>query len=204
MRLRLALSAVVAFVSLMTLAPAASAQVEVGLKGGLNLGKTLVNPPETDTTFGFRSDLVGGLFISVAPKSKAGGLFEALYSRRGSRATDSTGGTPGHADLIWQYLDVNAMVQIAATPNGGVHIFIGPSYGVLLKGEVKDVDGMVGDVTDNLKKSDISVVVGAVAEFGHLVVDGRYAHGMNNIVKDEASDQIIKNRTVSFMLGVVF
>ena len=58
------------------------------------------------------------------------------------------------------------------------------------------------DMTDNMKRIDVSVPVGISYEYGNVLLDARYNFGLLKINKDEYSTY--KNKVFSFTVGYTF
>jgi hypothetical protein len=60
------------------------------------------------------------------------------------------------------------------------------------------------DIADQVERLDFGVAAGGGVEFGSLVVDGRYTHGLKDIDKDKSDGVKITNRAVSLTVGFRF
>ena len=60
------------------------------------------------------------------------------------------------------------------------------------------------DSSDKVERIDFGVSLGGGAEFGRLVFDGRYVHGLKDVDKDRTDRIKITNRAVSITAGYRF
>ena len=58
------------------------------------------------------------------------------------------------------------------------------------------------DMTDNMKRIDVSIPLGISYEYGNVLLDARYNFGLLKINKDEYSTY--KNKVFSFTVGYIF
>lgn len=187
---------------------AARAQdVQVGVKGGVNLANLEFEAEGVDVNFERRTGFVGGLFVVWPLGGQVGLQTEALYSQRGAEIEDPDVDATGKVKL--DYLEVPVLLRLSTPASSGTsfHVFAGPSLGfrVRARGE-----GTVGnfteteDLSDEIEKFDLGLSIGAGADFNRLIVDGRYTWGLSNLNKDDSDNVEVKNRTFSVMLGIRF
>ena len=185
---KLSLLAMAAFITSI-----AGAQIQFGVKAGLNLGNLSISPS-------------GGASYSLHPSLHAGGLVylplishfglqpELLYSGQGTKVKYA--GMTATTNLGY----VNVPILFKYKDPSGFFAEIGPQLGILLSAKTK-ADGTTTDVKDHVKSTDISGVLG----IGYLTslnlgIDARYNLGFTNINKD--GDGTVKNNVIQ--LGVFY
>lgn len=178
----------------------AMAQVELGLRGGLNLNSNSVDlatggasptdvaDSKTGFHFGAYASFNLGL-LSIQP--------EAYYSVQGSDV--SVGSVNGA--IKSNYLQVPILVRFDFLKMINIHV--GPQYGILLKNEI-DVDGSVTDLKEKSASGDFSIMAGVGIDLpSNLSVTLRYVKGFTNIV-DEAvagGPDTMKNAMLQLSVG---
>jgi len=159
----------------------AMAQLELGLRGGLNFNSnsvdiasnggspTSIRDSKTGFHFGAYASINAGLF-SIQP--------EAYYSVQGADVTlaSATGAISSN------YLQIPILVRLDFLNKFNIHV--GPQYGVLLKNEI-DVNGTVTNLKESSKNGDFSVMLGLGMDLlTNLNVTLRYVKGFTDIVDE--------------------
>jgi len=180
-------------------APAA-AQVDVGLKGGLNLSKFTVDPEEPGVDFPYSYGPTGGVFVTAGSGAVAAQI-EALYSRKGSKVDESGTETLFKLD----YVDIPLLIRFNGAPANATTFFVnvGPTIGVNFRARREDADGNESDIKDEVEQIEYGLTVGVGAQVDALVIEGRYTHGLSNIPVEDGSEDI-RHRTFSLLLGFAF
>jgi len=176
---KILLTTALSFFSLLLLA---QAKIEIGLKAGANFANTNVDDSESITAFHAGAyGLIKIANIGVQP--------ELIWSRQGNDL--SIGSITSEVDFDY----VNIPVIFKYYLPLGLNLQAGPQFGILTNAEQDDVD-----ISDTLKSSDISAVLGAGwdAPFG-LRFDARYVLGLSDI--NDGSGDSIRNRTFQLSLG---
>ncbi len=200
----------------------AAAQVEVGLKGGLNLSSfhgTEIG--ESDT----RQGHIFGAFLNVALWGPFSVQPEAYYSRRGATGADIYTETLGDVtDWLWNYnyLDVGPLFKLRVTPESlspTVSFFGGPVISFLVgakatgtksKAQVPPYVGAfpyVSPLNFNTKGTDWGGVAGVDVSFNvgttKLYLDARYTQMMTEFDEAPYNEQFSrKHNSLSFQIGV--
>ena len=129
---------------------------------------------------------------------------EAVYSQKGAQ-TEEFGIA---AKALLDYLEVPVLARVTRGTGGRRYYVIGgPAIGVLLRARTRaDFGGAVEeiDIKDDVETLDWSVIAGGGVEFGSIVVDARYVHGLGDIDADTTDGLTIRNRAVSFTVGLRF
>ena len=61
-----------------------------------------------------------------------------------------------------------------------------------------------GDISDQVERFELALVVGGGVEFGRILIDGRYSWGLSNLNKDDQDEMKIRNRVFAVMAGIRF
>jgi hypothetical protein len=130
---------------------------------------------------------------------------EVLYSMKGAKVEES-GIT---AKLLFDYIDFPVLARFSrGTPNArSWYVIGGPSFGYLFRARTRaDFGGATEeiDVIDDVERFDFGIVAGGGIEFGRIVIDGRYTHGVSDLDKDTSDDVKVRNRAVSLTAGFRF
>lgn len=189
-------------IGLCAIANPAEAQ-SVGVKGGLVVSK-LKTDPDNAGVLDFRQDWSAGVFVIPGGRSKATVQLEALYSRRGTSVDADVFGF-GVGDIRLTYIDVSALLRLrAGSGDTGLYVIAGPTIGIKNDAEVV-VFGISPSIDGVFKDTETGITVGAGLESGRYILEGRYFHGLTNIVKGVGVAGLgAKSRTLSAMIGVRF
>ena len=176
--------AIVAFATL-----GVSAQVNFGVKGGLNIS-TLRTDPD-----GNSKSLVGGYggFLANIPVS---GMFsiqpEVLYSLEGAKYDGA-----GDPQLLLNYINIPLMVKYSDP--SGFYGELGPQIGILTSAKFQEDGESDVDIKKLLKSSNFSLGFGAGWNFSPKVGVGlRYNLGLSSIGEDSGNDV----KTGNFAIGI--
>lgn len=203
--------------------PAAYAQFELGLKGGLNWNKPDAN--------GFGDSSVSNLNI----KSGSGNFFgltaayafnqkfklqgEFMYSFMNANANASVSIVNLKIDMKTEYYQFPLLLTYTPVEFKGIkpYVALGPNFGYITKGKAVATGSVLGifpvsqtvDLSDSnwqdTKRLDIGITgaVGATYRLGpgNLSLDFRYLHGLTDI---DETDTKFKNRTWMLSLGYAY
>ncbi|HNP17257.1 MAG TPA: porin family protein [Fulvivirga sp.] len=158
-----------------------SAQVSGGIKGGVNFAN-VDSDGNTDGTTGYHAGVflnIGFAGISLQP--------EVLYSLKGYKDVDLT------------YVEIPILLKKNFAKVVNIHL--GPQFGFLTKAEA-DFGGGSQDIKDQLKGSDLSVVLGAGVDLPMGLSGGlRYVLGLSDIDDSPVGGGSVKNRTFQVYVG---
>ncbi len=175
----------------------AGAQIQFGVKGGLNLGTVSVSAQQTGLSYGMQPSFHLGALVYVPLFMNFGLQPELLYSGEGFKATYM--GSAAHEHLNY----VNIPVLFKYKDPSGFFAEIGPQFGVLISAKEK-ADGTSTDVKDQLKTAAVSGALGiGYLSSLNIGADLRYTLGLTNIVKD-ASDGTGKLNVIQIGVFYVF
>jgi hypothetical protein len=190
----------------------AAAQPGVGLKGGLSLSRLATDPDVPEDTLSTLTDFSAGAFV-VLSDSPLTAQIEALVTRRGtSLGGDVFGLLPGDFlgldDLVkirLTYLDLSAFLRAQAGSGANhVYVFGGPTVGVKLKSELV-VPFLTQEFDAATEDFDLALAGGIGVEANHIVLEGRYTHGLRDIIPAvDAFGAHVRHRSASILVGVRF
>ena len=185
---------------------AAQAQVSGGVRAGVNLAN-LSGDPEPPVGFDTLTSLVAGAFVTVPVNEIFAFQPEALYSRQGTKISDS--GITARTKL--DYVQVPLLARVRTGAHSPLAILFGPSLG-FRTGASLSAPGIPAEATegfeDGFRTFDFGIAAGAEIGAGPLVFDARYTWGLTNILKDtfqgEPNSDKAKNRVLSLTAGLRF
>jgi hypothetical protein len=186
-------------------AAGAAAQTAVGLKGGFAVSRFSTTPDSSEVLEQLW-DLTGGLFVAASRQTPVTAQFEALLSRRGAKIAGPLGSVGAIGTLRGTYLDLSAFVRAKAGGSADRHayIFAGATVGLELGAEIV-VDGVSENLNDLTEDYDFGVAFGIGFDVNHLVIEGRYTHGLTElIIAPELAGIQALHRWFSIMVGVRF
>ena len=207
--MRLFLSArslVLAFVGLLLVAAPGAAQTTGGVKGGITTS-TISTDPSASGALGSRIDFSAGAFVVLNTASRMTFQFEGLVSRRGAKLDAPVLNFGfGIGDIRLTYIDLSGLVRFNAgiSSDNQFYVIAGPTVGILMKGEFI-VLGFGADISDVLEDFDLGLAVGAGIETRFLLLEGRYTHGLRNLViGTQFAGVSVKSRSFSVLAGIRF
>ena len=173
-------TAPVALLVLLALSSTAFAQGGLGVKAGLSQS-TLATTPDAPGT-AWRSDFSAGGFLVVRSRAPVTGQFEALITRRGAAITGGSGFI-SLGEIRSTYLDVSAFLRTLSGGDGltRVYFYGGPTIGFELKSELLR-KGVTTDFDIATEDWDVILAAGGGVEIGRFVFEGRYNHGLSNLL----------------------
>jgi hypothetical protein len=173
----------------------AGAQIQFGLKAGLNLANISVSPSEDGSSFKMKPNLNAGGLVYVPLFGHFGLQPEIMYSAQGTKI--SAEGTSINYNLNY----VNVPVLFKYKDASGFFAELGPQISVLVAGKAK-ANGQSQDIKNEFKSTDISGAFGiGYLSSLNLGIDARYNLGLTNIIKD-ADGNSAKNGV--FQVGVFY
>jgi hypothetical protein len=205
MRSLLVRSALLTLLALLVLATPLAAQTGAGIKGGLMASKFSTTPDISDV-LGNLNDLTGGVFVVASPDAPVTGQFEAMLSRRGTELTADAIGLGSLGKIRGTYVDLSAFVRarVGGSERNQFYVFGGPTVGLEVQAEFV-APGVTEDLDSATEDWDFAAVVGAGADINHVVIEGRYHHGLSNlIVGADLFGFQAKHRAVSLLVGFRF
>lgn len=196
-----------AIVTIAVLAAAAvlpqALEAGVGIKGGFSLAKFSQKPADPLLVWENLPFFAGGLsfesgFAYVAVQT------EVFYVRMGGKYAAA------ELEYRFDYIQLPVLLKINVIPAGPVRPFVsGGGYGAYLI-KAKGILGAAepADLTADYERLDYGLVGGAGLAFKlpgiGLSIEGRYNHGLRNIIKDPALAESMKNRCLQALAGISF
>ena len=192
---------------------AVAQEISVGGKIGVNLAKTAVDDFDEEET---RTGIVGGASLGIGLGPVFGLQIEALYAQKGVKAPDQD----LTISLQTDYLEMPLLARIRIPVSGGnvrPTLSAGPAVAFELACTLEAESGGVevevgcresGDGLDALNTAsvDFGLLVGGGLDIdvGKTILsfEGRYTHGLVDILQDDASQ--LKNRAFTFLVGLSF
>ncbi len=198
---------VVALFTLIAVLPA-TAQVNFGVIGGLNLANLSVDPDagvdiSNRTAFGIGGILSFGVGETLALQ------LEPMFLQKGAKLKLSDLGFTLEAEIKVSYIEVPAMLKFAfGSGDTKPYVMAGPTVGYLLSAKVKD-DMEEQDIKDDVKNIDFGLAFGGGVSLpmgnNTLFVEARYSLGLSDINDDpDDPDTSIKTKGIQIMAGITF
>lgn len=161
--------------SLFALITSTKAQIRFGIKSGLNISN--IAGAEEKDDYRSKTGFHIGAFANIPATNEVSIQPEIFYSMQGARWDDDNEKTS------LNYLQVPLLAKYTAA--SGFFAVAGPQLGFLLKAE-DDNEGEIEDVKQYLKKTDVSVVIGAGYNFFRgAAVNLRYNAGLVKFYENE-------------------
>lgn len=195
---------IITAIALLSPPPAAAQIPGLGVKAGINLASQRTGDDGEDPGLKSLRGLVAGVFATLPVTSWLELQPEALYSVKGSSFEESG----IRADVLLDYLEVPVLARFSMG-GGGLAYYVagGPFAGFRLRARTRtkfDTATEIIDIDEQVERLDYGLAAGGGVEFGSLVVDGRYTHGMKDVDKDTSDRVKVTNRSVSITLGFRF
>jgi hypothetical protein len=168
----------------------ASAQIAIGLKGGLNLANITGEDVEENSML---TAFHGGVYATFNFGDRLGFQPELLLNGTG---TTYDFGADGKLDFKTTYISVPMMLLFKI--NETFNIQAGPQLSFLTKAEISDGTTSI-DFKDEVESTEWGANIGLGLNFGKFNVTGRYCIGLSNIAKE--SDVDVKNSVIQLSLG---
>lgn len=183
------------FLAGMSIATAANAQFQFGVKAGANFSTVNGNDAGGASTLaGFN----GGVYFKLPLPNHFSIQPELLYSGQGFE--DNSGGIS--AKQHFNYFNIPLLLKY--THFSGLFVETGPQFGVLTSANYKS-DGVSVDDKADFNSADFSWVVGVGFKIPTtpLSIDARYNFGLSNIENSSGSGGTGTVRNGSFQIGLM-
>ena len=188
-------------VALLSLCSIAFAGPGLGIKGGANFAtqNAKSNFPGVDISTSNITGFVGGVYVNWFFGDKIAIQPELLFSRKGSDSEYTMGTSPLQSSTNkLTYIDIPIVLKWQIIKYFNIHA--GPQFSILTKAEMDD-GYTVEDIKDDLKNSDVGLIIGAEANLPlRLNVTARYIFGLSNV--SDMDEIEIKNTTFQLTLGI--
>jgi hypothetical protein len=168
----------------------------LGIKGGANFANQSAKFLDVDISTSSITGFVGGVYAHWFFGDKIAIQPELLWARKGAETDDSQ--LPASSTAKLDYFDIPIVVKWQIIKFLNIHA--GPQFSILTKAVAEDEDGSY-DIKEDLKNSDLGLIVGAEANLPlRLNVTARYIFGLKDI--SEIDEIELKNSTFQLTLGI--
>lgn len=207
-----------------------SAQVALGIRGGIHLANWSLNDVAKDelgTETKSSSLLLFGALAEIRLSDNLAIQPEINYIQKGARISESVSNPiPASFDSRFtiNYLEVPLLLKVGTGFGVGRFDFLlGPSFGYGLNGQIKNTlqiggqkDTSTEDIDfeeDEISRTDVGAQIGASLGLGlgssaRIFVDGRYLLGFTNLDKHDhgsgREEPTIRNRGIALTAGLIF
>jgi opacity protein-like surface antigen len=205
--------------ALFMVAPA-SAQVHIGVVGGLNLADIRSNDLEQnirtetglDVNIAKRTTFAMGGIVDYFLSENLALRMEPMYVQKGCKLElrSSVTGFQFDEDVTSKvgYLELPVMIKYAfGAEKAKPYILAGPSLGYMLSAKMVS-GGEEEDIKNDIKDFDFGLNFGAglsiPIETYSLFVEGRYALGLIDIDDDQDEPSSVKTEGIQFFAGITF
>jgi hypothetical protein len=160
---------------------------------------TSYNAASCDGCFNTSTGWEGGIWFGGNRGGRVGVMGEILYAKKKQEGSQLTGSTS------LQYLEIPILmrVNIGSPSRNGISVYglVGPVFDVNLKASIGD-----RDVKSNYESLDLGLLFGGGIEITRFLVEGRFNHGLRNVLKSGnlASFGDIKTQSFAVLFGVRF
>lgn len=190
------------------LGPSQALGQEFGVKGGLTLANINVTEPHRlpaelqwccSPWDGTRYDMAAGLFAGANLRPGVALHAELLVTQRGFHIQAGRD-LPG-ARLRMSYIEVPVLLEYVG---GLVRLYSGPTVGFATStrqwsDNVARTGGFIP--TDSLADVDLSVAIGGSLHRGRWLLDGRYVHGLRNVLRNVPDGAGLRHKSLMLLLG---
>ena len=154
---------------------------------GIKIGSNFASISDAQQGSSLRTGFQAGAFAGIKFSEKTAIQLDVLYSQQGA-AFDAS-------DFELSYVNLPLVFKYYLA--GGLHLQVGPQFGILVDDNVKELYTEVVEA----QSSDVSGIIGIGYDlpFG-LRVDGRYNFGFTDVLKDLSG----KNSVVTLAVGFSF
>jgi hypothetical protein len=201
-----------AIAALVLIFPASAFAQEVGIKAGVNFA-SLTPEEDEDPDTSRRVGLVAGGWIRIAPGARVSFQTEGLFTEKGVKFdsipvdVDSF----GTVTIRVRYIEVPLLARVDfGGPRATTRVFAvggaAPAFKLSARAKAKfGGDEDTRDIGDAIEPVDVGLVGGLGVEFGRVLIEARYTHGLLNINTDDNDpNDSIQNRVFSVTVGFRF
>jgi len=204
-----------------------SAQVKLGVQGGINLAGVSMDPEQDGFETGTLTRLMAGAIINYNFSPLLGIQAEPAYIQKGS-SVDITGrengfDIKGEGNIRMDYIEIPVLLKLTFnTPQVQPFLLAGASASFLIGDAKLTLDKITAngqDVTDQVpaetkdqtqksKSTDFGLNFGGGLMFAagaaDIFLEGQYVLRLTNINDEPNDDTKIKNKGIQIKLGVLF
>ncbi|UXP32332.1 PorT family protein [Reichenbachiella agarivorans] len=199
MKNRIRLGCMAACMILTLVSVDASAQIELGVKAGLNFNSASIDAASNGGSVKDVADTRTGYHFGAYAVIALGPLAlqpEAYYSVQG--ADIDVNGAKGAINS--NYLQVPVLLRFNFLKMFNVHV--GPQFGFVIKNEL-DANGSVEDLKNDTKSGDFSIAAGAGVDLPfNLNVNVRYVKGFTEMMDDNSASGVESMKNAMFQVSI--
>jgi hypothetical protein len=182
----------------------AKAQIQFGVKAGVNLANLTVSDKTDGESFKANTSFNAGILASIPLGGPLRLQPEVMYSAQGSKATDTF--STSTSTLNYGYINVPVLIKYQSAM--GLFAETGPQIGFLIAAKAK-ADGQSLDIKSEIKSTDFSWAFGVGYKIPviNLGIDLRYNLGLTNTLSSSGSSgtsSTAKNSVFQFGLFYLF
>ncbi|MBI2822990.1 MAG: PorT family protein [Acidobacteria bacterium] len=188
---------------------------EAGVKVGANAARlraleTHEGPGGAELDSELRLGLLAGAFVAANINRYLAIQPEALFSRKGTRLEGHTEDPfPLEASVRLDYIEVPVLARLSISRGARAgYLIAGPaigfSVGTDLRAQISSRSLPERDISDEIKNTEVSFVLGGGVQLRHLLVEGRYTQGLTKIREQSPGQQAARNRVLSLIVGFRF
>ena len=220
---------VVILMFLMANMPTQNLQAQVSLRGGINIASMSANATEKSYQ-DYENQSIFGFQLALAMPFKVANNVaiqpEIVFIQKGGKSQYVTNESNKYISTFTSnYIEVPVSLKLGLgnTSGGGIGFYVlgGPYVGIALNGKYKNELTLLGVTSTSEKTVDYSsdsnqekridwgVNVGAGLSLGKIYLEGRYNLGINNLLDDNATNSNTdapyrRNRGIGLTVGVHF
>jgi hypothetical protein len=185
-------------------AGSASAQVEGGVKVGVNFAD-VSGSVGGGATKSIRTGLVAGGFLTIPLADMFGFQPEVLYSMEGAKVTFTSGSASVESTSKIDMLRVPLLLRVGPKPRSTASGFlvVGPSIGFVVRATETIPNQPDSDFKNDLKSTDVALLFGGGVTMGKFLAEARYTAGLRDLNVTSSSDPN-KSQVFSVLVGVTF
>jgi len=167
-----------------------------GFKAGANYFAQRIEEDGEYSYSDFRPGFTIGLYREIWLGERFVFQPELAYNRMGGEKNQTV--------VKLDYLSLPLLLKLQFSRLG---IYAGPQFSLLLSGKSKSEFGMEEDVEDSYSSADFGGILGAEFSLGakkNFVISARYQFSMNDVQKDAAAGESIRNTGFQLTAGFRF
>jgi len=179
-----------------------------GAKGGITFATVPAAAGELEVETGYRPGVLAGGFMAV----EFGGVYafqpEFLYAMKGFNIQPLGQSYKGTVEL--SYFEIPLLFRVSPKTKGrvGFDVFAGlaPAFRLSARSTAEiDGDSQSEDIKEEIKSTDLGLVVGGGVHFGKVSIEARWTEGLINALSDPIEgEKAFKNRAFSILVGYKF
>jgi hypothetical protein len=179
-----------------------------GAKGGITFATVPAIANEAEVNTGYRPGVLAGGFLAVEFGGQYAFQPEFLYAMKGIHIHPSD--QSGTSALELSYFEVPLLFRVSPKTKGrvGFDLFVGPALSFRLSAKATsewDTGSVSEDVKEDLKSTDVGLVVGGGVHIGKVSIEARWTEGLTNALSHPVEGESeIKNRAFSILVGYKF